>query len=95
MQKSTKKHGGHLAGLRDDLSKGRGALYRLRAALHEADVMAGGPGYSQTRLADEIGLGIAWYRTCEREGKLPDNRAVRANIERLAKEAGVDLSEGE
>src|SRR5690606_37216220 len=34
MNREKRKHGGHLTGLRDDLSNGRGALYRLRAALH-------------------------------------------------------------
>jgi transcriptional regulator with XRE-family HTH domain len=81
MKTETKKRGGHITGFRADVSAGGGPVFEIRAAL----------GYSQERLADEIGLSKTALRACERLGRWPTSRAVRANLRALAATVGVTI----
>lgn len=90
MQQSTKKkHGGHLTGFRHDLSKGGGPVLAVRGAL-------GIEGIGQDDMAKRLGCSVSAVRKWEKAkgGPKPDG-ALWRELERLAVEAGVDLSEWE
>lgn len=87
MQQSTqkKKHGGHNAGILSNTSQGSGPVFEVRAAL----------GLSQAAMADRLGVSHSGIAKWEREGKGPRLGLMKREFEKLAAEAGVDLSEWE
>lgn len=86
MQKSTKKHGGHLTGFRSDLSKGGGPVFLVRGALN----------IGQEDMAARLGCSVSAVAKWEKLGTGPKpDSALSRELCRLADEAGVELKEWE
>lgn len=79
IQTKVKKSGGRPAGLRS--SKASDAVSRVRSGL----------GITQEEFARELGCSVSTVAKMEGEGRTPGTRALKDNLARLAKRAGVSL----
>lgn len=70
-------------GFRADLSSGSGRVVEIRRAL----------GISQAALAERLGCSRQTVERCEQSGTEPRTKAVRDNLDALAREVGIEVKE--
>ncbi len=79
IQTEVKKRGGRPAGIRS--SQSSDAVFRVRSKL----------GFTQEDFSRELGCSVSTVAKLEGEGRTPGTRALKNNLARLAKRAGVSL----
>lgn len=85
MKESTRKHGGHNAGEVSSLSAGGGPVFEVRTGL----------SLTQKAMATKLGASVSGVRLWEKNSTWPGLEVWKRELRKLAKQAGVDLSEWE